>query len=133
MSPRCRSPPAKGVVARSSSRPPLPDTPAVSMAPGGATGAEINGSASFGTTRAQLSWRSWPSRQNGPIPLETFVPHAERREAGSRRGKQRVSRDSHMADRRHDQELHRNRRRVQPPGTVGILSPVNPRHEIWPI
>ena len=45
---------------------------------------EINGR--FGTTHAQLSWRSWPSDQKDPISLETFVQHIERREAESRKG-----------------------------------------------
>ena len=86
----------------------------------------------FGTTRAQLSWRSWPSSQNGPIPLETFVPHTERREAESRKGERTVYRATVMLP---IGVMIMNSIAAEltsaPPGTVGILPPTNPR-QVWP-
>ena len=87
----------------------------------------------FGTTRAQLSSRSWPSGQNGPIPLETFVPHAERREAESRRGKQRASRVSTVLLPIVVMIMNSIAAGLTTalPGTANILPLANPR-QVWP-
>ena len=84
----------------------------------------------FGTTRAQLSGRSWPCSQNGPIPLETFVPHTERREAESG-GRSDVYRPTVMLPIVMVMNSIAAEVTSAPPGTVVILPPANPC-QVWP-
>ena len=69
--------------------------------------------------------------QKSPIPLETFVPHTERREAESRKGSN-VYRGTVMLP---TGVMIMNSIAAgltsAPAGTVGILPPANPR-QVWP-
>ncbi len=121
----------EGVVARSGSRTLVPDTPAVSMAPGGATGAEINGAACL-----EQHAHNFPGVLRHLVKTVRFLwrPSFHSLSAGRRdpEGGSNVYRATVMLP---IGVMIKNSIATgltsAPPGTVGILPTANAR-QIWP-